>query len=125
MLIKGNDYSLTEILSAVGGGERQSYLPQRGGTILCGLFVRSMNPEAPYAILTGDLPKVRRKAELVSKQKGPIPVFTKDGSREMPWRYHGEMICKLFDTNTETLEEKARQAGRKDKLAGILRFKDA
>jgi len=55
---KGSEYTLAEI-SSVLGGESQSYLPQRGGKIVCGRFTLKMNPEAPYTVLVGDLPKVQ------------------------------------------------------------------
>ena len=120
---KGHEYSLAEI-SSVLGGETQSYLPQRGGKIVCGRFIRKMNPGAPHTVLAGDLPKVRRKAELMAQQKGPIPVFIKVQSARPVWRYHGLMRCVSFDTDPALCEKMAQQAGRTDKLAGVLFFAD-
>lgn len=120
---KGQEYSLNEI-SSVLGGETQSYLPQRGGKIVCGRFSRKMNPDAPKTILAGDLPQVRRKAELIAEQQGPIPVFIKVLSARPVWRYHGLMRCVSFDTDPALCEKLAQEAERTDKLAGVLSFED-
>jgi hypothetical protein len=121
---KGQEYSLDKI-SSVLGGETQSYLPQRGGKIVCGRFSQKMNPDAPKTILAGDLPQVRRKAELMAEQKGPIPVFIKVLSARPVWRYHGLMRCVSFDTDPTLCEKLAQEAERTDKLAGVLSFADA
>lgn len=120
---KGHEYSLNEI-SSVLGGETQSYLPQRGGKIVCGRFIVKMNPDAPYTVLAGDLPKVRRKAELMAEQKGPIPVFLKEQAMRTVWRYHGLVRCVSFNTDSTLCDKKAREATRTDKLAGVLFFED-
>ncbi len=120
---KDHEYSLDEI-SSVLGGETQSYLPQRGGKIVCGRFILRMNPDAPHTVLAGDLPKVRRKAELMLEQKGPIPVFIKVQATRPVWRYHGLMRCVSFNTDSTLCDKKAQQAGRTDKLAGVLVFED-
>ena len=120
---KDHEYSLDEI-SSVLGGETQSYLPQRGGKIVCGRFIRKMNPGAPHIVLAGDLPKVRRKAELVVEQKGPIPVFIKEKTARTVWRYHGLMRCVSFNTDSTLCAQLAQQAKRIDKLAGVLYFED-
>jgi hypothetical protein len=120
---KGREYTLAEI-SSVLGGETQSYLPQRGGRIVCGRFIRKMNPGAPHTVLAGDLPKVRRKAELMAEQQGPIPVFIKVPSVPPVWRYHGLMRCVSFDTDPALCEKLGQEAERTDKLAGVLSFAD-
>jgi hypothetical protein len=120
---KDQEYTLDEI-SSVLGGETQSYLPQRGGKIVCGRFSRKMNPDAPTTILAGDLPQVRRKAELVAEQKEPIPVFIKEQATRAIWRYHGLMRCVSFDTDPALCEKLAQEAERTDKLAGVLSFED-
>ena len=120
---KGQEYTLAEI-SSVLGGETQSYLPQRGGKIVCGRFSRKMNPDAPKTILAGDLPQVRRKAELMAEQQGPIPVFIKVLSARPVWSYHGLMRCVSFDTDPARCEKLAQEAERTDKLAGVLSFED-
>ena len=120
---KGQEYTLDRI-SSVLGGEPQSYLPQRGGRIVCGRFSLKMNPDAPKTILVGDLPQVRRKAELVAEQKEPIPVFIKEQAARAVWRYHGLMCCVSFNTDSTLCDNKAEQAGRADRLAGVLAFED-
>ncbi len=60
------------------GWETMSYMTQSDNRIVCGRFTEHINPKAPYEILVGDLPKVRRKAEALAAQGGTIPVFMKE-----------------------------------------------
>jgi hypothetical protein len=118
---RGAVYSLDSIASVVGG-ERQSYLPQKEGTIVCGRFTRDMNPKAPYEVLVGDLPKVAAKAKLLIEQGGSIPVFVKEAPNE--WRFHGFMAPARFATDRRTVESKAKAAGREGPIAGVLVLED-
>jgi hypothetical protein len=119
---RGAVYSLDDIASVVGG-ERQSYLPQKKGTIVCGRFTRDMNPEAPYEVVVGDLPRVAAKARLVVEQGGSIPVFVKEAPNE--WRFHGFMAPVRFVTDRRTVEARAKAAGREGPVAGVLVLEDA
>lgn len=119
---RGAVYSLDSIASVVGG-ERQSYLPQKEGTIVCGRFTRDMNPKAPYEVLVGDLPRVAAKARLLVEQGGTIPVFVKEAPNE--WRFHGLMAPARFLTDRRTVEARARAAGREGPVAGALVLEDA
>lgn len=121
---KSHEYPLEEISSALGG-EPQSYLPQRGGKIVCARFTQKMNPDAPSEVLVGDLPRVRRKAELMAEQKGPIPVFIKSDAARPAWRYLGMWSCTGFKTESALCERLAQKAGRTDKLAGVLYFQSS
>lgn len=118
---RGAVYALDDISSVVGG-ERQSYLPQKEGTIVCGRFTREMNPKAPYEVLVGDLPKVAAKAKLLIEQGASIPVFVKEAPNE--WRFHGFMSPVRFATDRRTVDAKARAAGREDPVAGVLVLED-
>lgn len=118
---RGAVYSLDGIASVVGG-ERQSYLPQKEGTIVCGRFTRDMNPKAPYEVIVGDLPRVAAKARLLVEQGGSIPVFVKEAPNE--WRFHGFMAPARFATDRRTVEAKAKAAGREDPIAGLLVLED-
>jgi hypothetical protein len=119
---RGALYSLDDI-AAVVGGERQSYLPQRGGAVVCGRFTRDMNPKAPYEVLVGDLPRVAAKARLLVEQGGTIPVFVKEAPNE--WRFHGLMSPARFVTERRTVEARAGAAGREGPVAGVLVLEDA
>ena len=118
---RGAVYSLDAIASVVGG-ERQSYLPQKEGTIVCGRFTRDMNPKAPYEVIVGDLPRVATKARLLIEQGGSIPVFVKEAPNE--WRFHGFMAPARFVTDRRTVESRARAAGRDGPVAGVLVLED-
>ncbi len=93
--VAGKEYSFNAI-AAVYGGQSFGYLPQVGSRIVCG-FTKEMNPGAPYEVLVGDPPGVLRRAELLVKQGGVIPVFVKAAANR--WRYHGPMEVIGLNTN--------------------------
>lgn len=116
----GREYSLAEIRAALGG-ETMSYLPQRGGRIVCGRFTKEMNPDAPLRVLVGDPPKVQRKAELMASQGGRLPIFMKLGPGR--WLYHGQLTFVEYVTDPRRVEAAAKKAGREGEVVGILVFK--
>lgn len=118
----GREYSMAEI-RAVLGGETMSYLPQHGSRIVCGRFTKEMNPDAPLRVLVGDPPKVQRKAELMARQGGRLPIFMKLGPGR--WLYHGTMTFVEYITDPRRVEAAARKAGREGAVVGILVFKAA
>ena len=61
------------------GGDLQSYLPHKGGRVLCGCFSLDLNKRAPVEIDVGDLPDVIKYAHALVDQGGVIPVFLKKG----------------------------------------------
>lgn len=115
------EYTLDAITTALGG-ETMSYLPQFDNRIVCGRFTEKMNPKAPYEILVGDLPKVRRKAETLAVQGGTIPVFLKEAPNR--WRYHGIMRLVSYETNPQVVQSTQGVDQRKDKVIGVLTFED-
>ena len=119
---KDQYYTMREI-HAVVGGDTVSYLPQSGDRIVAGRFhCGEMNPFAPYKILVGDLRQVRRKAELLAKQGGCIPVFIKEASNR--WRYHGLMRVMSYVTDPNTIASAEGVKDRAEGVAGILNFED-
>ena len=66
--VVGERYSRKEIHEALGG-ELQSYLPQYGGRVVAGWFLRKRNPEAPGEIQTGERPRNTKKAEISAEYK--------------------------------------------------------
>ena len=77
MFEAGCTYTRREIHDGVDGGSLQSYLPRKGGKVLCGCFNPQLNPDAPNVILAGDGPDIRDSAVVFSKQDWAVPVFTK------------------------------------------------
>jgi hypothetical protein len=118
----GSVYTLEEI-RAVLGGETMSYLPQKGSRIVCGRFTMEMNPGAPEVILVGDPPKVQRKAQLLARQGGVLPVYLKCAPGR--WRYHGLMEVVQYTTDMRVVGPIAAKAGRAGEVVGMLRFSPA
>jgi hypothetical protein len=120
--VVGDEYTLDAIVSALGG-DTMSYLPQSKGRIVGGRFTTNMNPNAPYQILVGDRPQVRRKAELLAAQEGTLPVFLKQAPNR--WRYHGIMRFVRYETDPLLVQATPGVDQREDQVAGILTLEDA
>jgi len=86
-LDQGQHYTREQIRDAVGGGDLQSYLPHKGGRVLCGCFSLDLNKRAPVEIDVGDLPDVIKYAHALVDQGGVIPIFLKKGIHA--WEYVG------------------------------------
>jgi len=71
----GRTYTRDEISSELGGSP-EPYLPTKNGRVTYGAFKRDTNPEAPHVVLPGFGPKIEESAELLARQRDPIPVFT-------------------------------------------------
>lgn len=69
-----------------------------------------------------DLPRVRRKAQLLARLTEPIRVFTKQGADR--WRFHGPMRCLGFVVERALVRDRELESGRSG-LAGVLRLADA
>ncbi|MBL0298492.1 MAG: hypothetical protein IPQ21_15235 [Betaproteobacteria bacterium] len=120
--VVGQEYTM-KVVQAVLGGDTMSYLPQVGGRIVFGRFTTDMNPEAPAKVLVGDRPQVKRKAELLARQGGVLPVFMKVEPGR--WRYHGPMEFVEYVTDMAVVEPKAAKAGRSGEVIGMLVFRPA
>ena len=116
----GQLYSRKEIGSKLGGSQ-QAYLPFKDGVVLCGCFRRNPeNPSAPNEVLVGSSPVVKASAELVSRQKEPIPVFIFRDYRK--WEFMGEYVCKEFSRNPTLIRQKERENPRRGSICGVLHF---
>lgn len=120
--VKDQEYTMADIRSVLGG-DNMSYLPQRGGRIVCGRFTTGMNNKAPYEVLVGKPPQVQRKARLMAQQGGVLPVFLKLAPGR--WRFHGCMELVGYLTDMLRVEPKAAEAGRSGEVVGVLLFRDA
>src|SRR5262249_42706860 len=92
--VVGGHYTRDQIHAELGG-KKVSYLPQHEGRIVCGCFSLETNPDAPYEILVGgtdDGGAIRRKARLLVRQEGTIPVFLKESPND--WMFDGHYRVK-------------------------------
>lgn len=97
----GRYYTRSEIHEIIGGGSKQSYLPQLKGKILGGCFDPKKNSRAPFEIDAGSGAKVLEGAKLLATGGYPIPVFLKRKSDK--WEYVGDFICDGYSDKQEDL----------------------
>ncbi len=105
-------YTRDEIHEKLGGGSKQSYLPNRDGVVLCACLRADTNPGAPSVILPGNGPEIMRSAEMLCSQKGAVPVFIKRGSGS--WEYVGDYAVDRWSESPAEIAEHSRRAGRTD-----------
>ena len=114
-------YTTDEIRDAIGG-EIESYLPSKGGRIVCGRFNLDLNPRAPLIVLPGNGPVIMQRARDVVRQCGDgssIPVFTR--GRERRWTFRGRYRALSLECQPDLIALTQRETRRSD-VAGILRF---
>lgn len=103
------------------GGELQTYLPEKTGEIVAGRFGMQMNPNAPEEIYVGDLPRVKDKAIMLSKQATPIPVFIKEQEVGQRVQVCGSLeSCRVAQRSS--VLDGARQRSGRNSLAYVLRL---
>lgn len=110
----GKNYTRDQIRAEVGGGDKQSYLPTVGGTVICGCFNQRFNRLAPIEIDIGSGVKVRRTAEQFLKQSSYVPIFIKRGANT--WEYVGKFKAVVLTEDKLQLFPK-NQYRRKDAIA--------
>jgi hypothetical protein len=103
----GKYYSRNEIYGMVGGGSKQSYLPERDGKILCGCFDPKLNSKAPCEIDAGNGPKVLGGAKRLAENGNSIPVFLKRKSNQ--WEFVGDYVSTGFSEDPEDLYPKKQR----------------
>ena len=103
----GQRYNRSQIFEMVGGGSKQSYLPERNGKILCGCFDEKLNSKAPYEIDAGKGPKILGGAKRLAKGGYAIPVFLKRKSNQ--WEYVGDFNCTGYSHNPDDLYPKKQR----------------
>jgi hypothetical protein len=104
------------------GGDLQSYLPHRGGRVVCGCFKTDNNPNAPKEILVGDRVNVVKYARVFAGQVEPIPVFIKQTVNQ--WKYIGNYQAVKYTEEPKEVSAKAKAAGRMG-VAGVLYHQSA
>lgn len=112
-----------EAIHAAVGGDLVSYLPNSGGSVVCGCFrtERSMNPGAPALVIYGEGPHVEQSAHLVSVQASPIPVFLFREHNE--WEYRGRYICVRHENDPIAVQDMMAAFPERGVIVGILFFK--
>lgn len=108
---RGKLYSREMIHQVIGGGSRQTYLPTRGGLVLAAFLKRSLNPDAPEVILPGTGPLIEGNAEVLRRQRQPIPVFLKEADG---WCYAGRYRASSRRPTADELTSQKRRSGRDD-----------
>jgi hypothetical protein len=103
----GQFYTRSQIFEMVGGGSKQSYLPQKKGIILCGCFDPKLNSKAPYEIDAGNGPVVLKGAKLLAEGGYSIPVFLQKKSNH--WEYAGDYICTGYSESLDDLYPKKQR----------------
>lgn len=116
----GKWYSSRDIHNEVGG-ELQTYLPEKDGQIVAGRFGLQMNPNAPGEVFVGNLPRVRDKAVMLSRQATPIPVFIKDKKSDRGFKYVGRYRAVHLLNDDSSIASAERRSDRED-LAFVLRL---
>ena len=109
------------------GGELQTYLPQCEHVILAGCFtVKGLNPGAPLVIQVGNLPRVVRKAELLSTQpETRFPVFLKQTKSDRHYHFVGYYKYKDLKADHVLIAREEQISGRHGKVAAILYLQPA
>lgn len=117
--ILGNTYTRDEIHNQLGG-EKETYLPQKNGKIVCGCFNPDLNPQAPCIILVGNGSRIIEKAQILSKQESCIPVFVKLESGK--WEYKGNFICIRYSTEQAEIDcvGAKKISNREDIITGVM-----
>ncbi len=113
-------YTRDEIYRVLGG-EKQTYLPQRNGIIVCGCFDLVKNPYAPEEIWVEPGEKRQKKAKLLEMQRGSIPIFLKQDVKDVKrWQYVGRFTCKEYSEEPNLVDAKSKEVSWA--LAGVLRI---
>jgi transcriptional regulator with XRE-family HTH domain len=113
----GTMYTRKKIADLVGGGDHESYLPNLNGRVLAACLRLDQNPGAPYIILPASGDRRERAAELLTRQREPVPMFLKRGTDE--WEYIGDFVAQRCSRDREELAAQKRMSGRDDILMVI------
>jgi hypothetical protein len=116
-LVVGKLYTRREVYDAIGGGNLQSYLPERGGIFLGGCFDPDLNKRAPFEVDPGNGVNVLDAAKRIGRAKATIPVFLKRGNKQ--FEYRGMFRCIRFSDHEKDVHA---HADRRKDAAGVLYF---
>ena len=115
----GRSYSRRMITQELGGNY-QKFLPFHKGKVVCGLFRKDLNPDAPEEILPGDTPEIIRCAKVFAEQKHAIPVFVRINDDDLELEYVGKWKVGRAP-NVDPLQLKARsKRARRGDISMIL-----
>ena len=109
--VYGNTYTRMNI-SAVIGGEPQSYMPRVAGSIVGICVTPEDNPNPPKVILVGKSNDVQERAEQFAKQTEALPVFVK--LDQAKWIYMGLWALEMATADPAVIAREAAFVNRKD-----------
>jgi hypothetical protein len=118
----GDSFSRAEIRALLGGSVQETF-PHVGGRVVCGCFHPGYHPYAPFVVLPGFTPGIRRWAETLAAQAEPIPCFLKRAPNA--WEYVGEFRVAALADDAEEVAEWARIAEREDDVSMVLHLEEA
>jgi hypothetical protein len=115
----GQVYTAGEIAAKLGGSPMPC-LPTVNNKVVCGRFIREINPEAPDVILIGDGPKMLKNAKRLCEQKEAIPVFLKKSANDTGFRYIGYYKGKDWSDDPRKIADHPRGMGAKTAMRLFL-----
>ena len=118
----GDTFSRAEIRALLGGSVQETF-PHVGGRVVCGCFHPGYHPYAPFVVLPGVTPGVRRWALALAAQEEPIPCFLYRAVNA--WEYVGEFLVAGLSEDPDEVAEWARIAEREEDVSMVLHLESA
>ena len=89
-----------------------TFLPMVKGHIVCGLFHKQWNPDAPDIVLPGDDSKITEPTERFCQQSFPVPIFLKVPTGGAKWKFVGDHKVEIWTENKKEIEIHRKHANR-------------
>lgn len=118
----GDTFSRAEIRALLGGSVQETF-PHVGGRVVAGCFHPGYHPYAPFVVLPGWGPGIRRWAEALETQAESIPCFLKRGANA--WEYVGRFRVAQLSDEADEVTEWARIAEREGDVSMVLHMEEA
>ncbi len=117
----GDSFSRAEIRAMLGGSVQETF-PHVGGRVVAGCFHPGYHPYAPFVVLPGWGPGIRRWAEALETQAEPIPCFLKRATNA--WEYVGDFRVAGLVDDADEVAEWARIAEREGDVSMVLHLEE-
>ncbi|MDA2921132.1 DUF3883 domain-containing protein [Desulfobacterota bacterium AH_259_B03_O07] len=112
MLKLNTNYTRKEINKMFRGGLRD-YLPTYKGKVTSICVKKDMNPDAPNVILVGEKEDIRKRGEMLCKQKkDALPVFIQLNKNIPEWTYVGHYRVNSWAISSKIINKHKKRAGR-------------
>jgi hypothetical protein len=118
----GDTFSRAEIRALLGGSVRETF-PHVDGHVVAGCFHPGYHPYAPFVVLPGWGPGIRRWAELLADEGEAIPCFLMRGASA--WEYVGRFRVAQLSDDADEVTEWARIAEREGDVSMVLHLEAA